>query len=781
MNDPQASRFVRSASHWGTFWAEVRDGRVVGAKPFEHDTDPSPMIESMAEAVHAENRIDRPYVREGFLEHGKDSDRRGRGAELFVPVDWKTALDLVAAEVRRVTDGYGNNAIYGGSYGWSSAGRMHHAKTLLHRFLHGNGGATVSVNSYSTGAARVLLSHVLGVNEISGGVVTSWDSIVGNTKLFVAFGALPIKNLQLDGGGVGVHSTVEWMRRAKESGTEFVCVGPFRDDAPPFLEAEWLQPIPGTDTAIMMGLAHTLVTEGLHDAAFLDRYCVGWEQFSEYLTGRGDGTPKDADWAAAISGLDAETIRGLARRMAATRTMIAANWSLQRAHHGEQPFWMTLVLGAVLGQIGLPGGGFGYGYGSMHRVGNPVTPVPSPTMQSGANPVSDYIPVARIADLLLQPGGTLEYDGKRITYPDIRMVYWCGGNPFHHHQDLNRLLEAWRRPDTIVFNEIWWTAAARHADIVLPATTTLERNDIASSAYDRYLLAMHKAIDPVGEARNDYNIFADLADRLGFREAYTEGRDEMGWLNHLYDVSRQQAARQGLEMPDFDVFWDAGYLEFPAPTEPVVMLAEFRADPDAHPLATPSGKLEIFSQTIASFGYDDCPGHPVWLAPAEWLGAEKAKRYPLHLISSQPATRLHGQLDGDGVSRRSKIDQREPVWIHPADAASRGIEDGVVVRVFNDRGACLAGAKLSDSVRAGVVVMHTGATFDPAEPGRIGSLDRHGNANMLTLDTGTSRLSQGTSAQTALVEVEMWRDAVPEVGAFSPPARTQPRSGAVRR
>ena len=748
MNDPQQSRFVRSASHWGAFWTEVRDGRVVGVKPFEHDTDPSPMIESMADAVYAENRIDQPYVREGFLENGKDSDRCGRGAEPFVPVDWEAALELVASEVRRVTDSYDNNAIYGGSYGWCSAGRVHHAKTLLHRFLNGIGGATFSVNSYSTGAARVLLSHVLGVTEISGGVVSSWDGIVGNTKLFVAFGALPIKNLQLDGGGVGVHSTVDWMRRAKESGTEFVCVGPFRDDAPPFLDAEWLQPIPGTDAAIMMG--------------------------------RGDGTPKDADWAAAISGLDAETIRGLARRMARTRTMVAANWSLQRTHRGEQPFWMILVLGAMLGQIGLPGGGFGYGYGSMHRVGNPVTPVPSPTMQAGANPVSDFIPVARVSDLLLQPGRTLEYDGKRITYPDIRMVYWCGGNPFHHHQDLNRLIEAWRRPETIVFNEIWWTAGARHADIVLPATTTLERNDVASSAYDRYLLAMHKAIEPVGQARNDYDIFADLADRLGFRDAYTEGRDEMGWLRHIYDISRQQAARQGLEMPGFDAFWDAGYLEFPEPSEPYVMLADFRADPDAHPLATPSGKLEIYSQTIASFGYDDCPGHPVWLAPAEWLGAEKAKHFPLHLISSQPATRLHGQLDGNGVSRRSKINDREPVWIHPADAASRGIRDGDVVRLFNDRGACLAGAKLSDSVRPSVVVMHTGATFDPAEPGRIGSLDRHGNANVLTLDAGTSRLSQGTSAQTALVEVEKWRISVPDVSAFHPPVRTEPRTGAIR-
>jgi biotin/methionine sulfoxide reductase len=263
----------------------------------------------------------------------------------------------------------------------------------------------------------------------------------------------------------------------------------------------------------MLGLAHTLLTEGRHDAAFLARYTVGFEKFSEYLLGQEDGQPKDALWAARISGIDAETLRGLARRMAATRTFITTTWSLQRADHGEQPIWMTIVLAAMLGQIGLPGGGFGIGYGSVNRMGAGRSQTPTLSRAQGRNPIRSFIPVARISDLLLNPGTTIDYNGQRITFPDIKLVYWCGGNPFHHHQDINRLVRAWQRPETIIMNEIWWTPAARYADIVLPATTTLERNDIAASA-DRYMFAMHQAIAPVNEARNDFDIFTDLAERL---------------------------------------------------------------------------------------------------------------------------------------------------------------------------------------------------------------------------------------------------------------------------
>jgi biotin/methionine sulfoxide reductase len=465
----------------------------------------------------------------------------------------------------------------------------------------------------------------------------------------------------------------------------------------------------------------------------------------------------------------ADTLRTLARRMAAGRTMIGTAYALQRAEHGEQAFSMTATLAAMLGQIGAPGGGCGFGYGSMHGYGNPATRFPVPALATFGNPAASAIPVARISDMLLNPGARYQFNGKDLSYPDIRLVYWCGGNPFHHHQDLNRLLRAWRKPDTVVVHEIWWTATARHADIVLPATTTLERNDIGASSRDRFIMAMQQAVAPVGEARNDFDIFAALAARMGFREAFTEGRDEAGWLRHLYAVSRQQAARERVELPDFDTFWKRGYVEVPEPDTPFVLFEDFYRDPAAHPLKTPSGKVEIWSQAIAEYGYDDCPGHATWLEPEEWLGGERAARFPLHLISSQPAGKLHAQMDDGPVSRSHKVDGREVVTMNTADAAERGIAPGDLVRVFNDRGALLAVAGLSHDIRRAVVKLPTGAWYDPQAPGEIGALEKHGNPNVLTPDRGTSRLAQGPIAHSVLVQVERFEGEAPPVTAFVPP------------
>jgi biotin/methionine sulfoxide reductase len=449
--------------------------------------------------------------------------------------------------------------------------------------------------------------------------------------------------------------------------------------------------------------------------------------------------------------------------------MIAMSWSIQRADHGEQPYWMAVALAAMLGQIGLPGGGFGFGYGATGSVGAPQARMPLPPLPTGTNPVKAYIPVARFNDMLLNPGMPFDFNGQRLTYPDIRLVYWCGGNPFHKIQDLNRLLRAWQKPETIIIHEPWWTPAARRADIVLPCATTLERNDIGASARDRFYFAMQKAIEPLGEAKTEFEIYSALAERLGFQAQFTEGRTEMEWLRSLYGMACQQAAKRNIHMPDFEAFWETGYVEFPLPDDPPVLFAAYRLDPHAHPLHTPSGRIEIFSNTIAAFGYDDCPGHPVWLEPAEWLGSERAQVYPLHLISNQPRSRLHSQLDCGEVSRNAKVAEREPVWINPDDAAVRGIADGDVVRIYNDRGACLAGAVVTDTIRPGVVQVATGAWFDPLDPAIIGSLDKHGNPNMLTLDKGTSKLAQSPVAQTALVEVERFAGEAPPITVFSPP------------
>ena len=397
-------RTFTTVSHWGAYRVGVRDGRVVGAEPFEKDTNPSPLIETMPGAIHDKTRIDRPMVRRGFFEDGAASDRSKRGEEPFVAVSWDQALGLVASELERVANKHGNEAIYGSS-GWGSAGVFHQASTQMKRFLNGFGGFVDQVTNYSFGAASVILPHIAGGMEplIA---PTTWPSIVANTRLMVAFGGMSAKNAQVAKDGLGIHALGDWQRKAKAAGTEFVCIGPRRDDMPEFLDAEWLAARPNTDTAIMMGLAHTLVAGGFEDREFLARYCVGYETFRAYLMGEADDEKKDADWAARISEIDAETIRGLARRMAAARTMISVSWSVQRADHGEQPYWMAMVLAAILGQIGLPGGGVGYGYGAHGSTGNPRPKRPIPSLSLGrtesrrsfrsrASPTCCSIPAAR--------------------------------------------------------------------------------------------------------------------------------------------------------------------------------------------------------------------------------------------------------------------------------------------------------------------------------------------------------------------------------------------------
>jgi len=506
-----------------------------------------------------------------------------------------------------------------------------------------------------------------------------------------------------------------------------------------------------------------LYAEKLYDAEFLDRCTVGFDKFAPYLA---DKTP---EWAEKITGIPASRIRSLAREMAATRTTVNINWSLQRSHHGEQPFWALVTLACMLGQIGLPGGGFGASYGPTNIMGSNGPLYSGPTLPQGTNAVADFIPVARFTDMLLHPGDTFDYNGGRHAYPDIHFIYWAGGNPFHHHQDLNRLRAAWHKPDTIVFNEQFWTPAAKMADIVLPATTTLERDDIGYGRREPYLIAMKKAREPIGEARDDYWIFSEITRRLGAADSYTEGRDTMGWLSHLYEEARQKSAKAGVPFPAFDDFWQAGIAEAKGPERDNVMLSAFRADPEKNRLKTPSGKIEIFSEKIASFGYDDCPGHPVWLEPIEWLGAKKAERYPLHMLSDQPADKLHSQLDHSPHAKATKVKGRQPVTMHPDDARARGISDGDLLRVFNDRGACLAAARLSDRIRRGVVRLSTGAWFDPEDAGSNRPLEKHGNPNALTLDIGASKLSQGCIAQTCLVEIERFDGPAPAVTAHQPP------------
>jgi biotin/methionine sulfoxide reductase len=759
---------VHHASHWGSFSVEVDGDSVTRVVPHADDTDPSPLLANIAGTARSPSRVLAPTVRRTWWEEGPGSGER-RGADEWLRVSWDEVLPRLGGELRRVVDTHGHSALYAGSYGWASAGRFHHSQSQLRRFTSLLGGATVSVGTYSNGAAERILRHVVGGAEEIWRGATAWPVISAHTDTLVAFGGVPAKNAFVSPGGVTDHTVGAHLRRAAARGMRLELFSPLGDDAPEALGARWHPLRPGTDVAVMLGLAHVLLSEGLADLDFCARYCHGTDRLVDYVLGRRDGVAKTPAWAEAISEVPAADLVDLARRMAAGRTMVTSSWSLQRAQHGEQPVWMSIALAALLGQIGLPGGGFGNGYSSLADIGGGRTRVAVPGFPAVGTFSESWIPVARVSDMLLHPGGAYEVDGHHRTYPDIRLVYWVGGNPFHHHQDLNRLRRALRRPDTVVVHEPYWTAMARHADVVLPATITLERNDLAAGRGDGRLIAMQRALDPIGEARNDHDIFAGLADALGFGDLFRDGRDEDGWLRWMYAGLQTRLARAGIEAPGFDEMWAAGELHLPAADDDRVLFADFRADPDAHPLRTPSGRIQLASEVIDGFGYDDCPGQPTWLEPDEWLGSPRRSRFPLHLIANNPATRLHSQLDSGATSRASKVAGREPIRMHPADAAARGLAAGDVVRVSNDRGACLAGLVVTDRVRPGVVQLSTGAWYDPDDPTADMPLCVHGNPNVLTPDRGTSRLAQGCSGQHALVEVSRADPPIPPVRAWDQP------------
>lgn len=727
-----------TTSHWGAFGITTRAKRIIGVRPFPADPYPSEIARNVPAAVHHRLRIDRPYVRRGWLDK---TDTVLRGEDEYIPFEWDNALDLAAKEIERIISKHGNGSIFGGSYGWASAGRFHHAQSQVHRFLNCIGGYVSSYASYSTGAAQAIIPHVLGMNfhKITWGETNSWSQISKHTDNLIMFGGINPKNAQVSMGGVTEHTTETWFESFATRGKRMISISPRKDDSPN--QTEWWPIQPGTDTALMLALAYVLETEALADRSFLASHCTGYEEFLLYLLGKTDGTPKTPKWAATICDLPAEQIVNLAHSMARGRTLICVAWSLQRARHGEQPYWMACVLAAMLGQIGLPGGGIGFGYGAIGNLGKTARRLRGPLFEQGRNPISDFIPVSRIADMLLNPNGTYDFNGERRTFPDIRLVYWCGGNPFHHHQDLNRLNRAWQEPEAIIVHEPWWTATAKRADIVFPATTQFEREDIGWAKGDPYLFHMPQMIPPVGQARDDYAIFSDLCNRLGCAEEFTHNKTADQWINVIYDEFATNAKIEGVRVPSWENLKQQNFVRLPIDSEEneTIPYGEFRKNPETNPLETPSGKIEIFSERIASFGYTEVPGHPVFQMP------NFDRVYPLRLLSPQPDDKLHSQLQAAIEDKQN----HSTLLMHPVDANARKLVDGDEVRITSPFGACVARLEARITIKPGVVSLPTGSWFSPTR----GEVELSGNPNVLTEDCGTSRLGQGAAAHNVGVEV----------------------------
>ncbi|PAF50722.1 trimethylamine N-oxide reductase I catalytic subunit [Helicobacter sp. 13S00401-1] len=763
---------VITGAHWGILKASIKNGKVVSSSAALKGV-PNPLQTVTADLIYTKSRIKYPMVRKSYLEDPHNNKPELRGKDEWVRVPYEKAIKLISSALKETRANKGAKGVFAGSYGWKSSGNMHNSITLLKRFMAMSGGFVDTTETYSTAAIRVIMPYVVGGLQIYD-AQTTYPVILSDSKVVVIWGANPINTLKIawtisDGSGL------EFFNKLKASGKKIICIDPIGSETVRFFQgvknSEWITPRPNTDVALMLGIMHTMYTTKKYDKKFVDTYTTGFDKFLDYMLGKTDGVVKDAAWANSISKVDVKTIKYLAKVMFENRTMIMAGWGMQRAHHGEQPHWMLVTLASMIGQIGLPGGGYGFSY----HYGNNGSPrakaavVGGMDMGKNGNPSNAHFPVARIADALLHPGKTIDYKGTKVTYPDIELVYWVGGNPFHHHQDINNLLKAWQKPKAVIVHDPYWTATARHADIVMPISTQYERDDISMSGeYSNINIVPMKAlVERQYEAKDDYEVFSDLAKEAGIYEEYTEGKTPAQWIEEFYNEALKQAKAEHINMPDFKTFWKANKpitFEVPEEAKNFVISADFREDPILNALGTPSGRIEIYSETIAKYNYDDCRAYPSWFEPAEWLGM-KDKPAEFHMISSHPEYRLHSQLDNTSLKAKYNIAGREPIWINEEDAKRKGIKTGDVVRVFNARGEVLAGAYVTKNMRKGVVNLSEGAWYNPDSKG----LCKNGCANVLTLDIPTSKLADGNCAHTALVNVEKYKGKVPQVDIFEEP------------
>lgn len=791
---------VVTAAHWGILKLTIKDGIVVKSEPYDKLTKTDNPLWYYTPDMIYKSRVRFAYVRKSYLQNPDSPKPELRGKEEFVRVSYEEAIKLIAKELKKTRDEKGSAGVFAGSYGWKSTGNMQNSRILLHRFMNLTGGFVGVLGDYSTGASQVIMPYVVGSMEVYE-QQTSWENILSESKIVVIWGADPLSTLRIS-WTANEQKGIEYFEKLRDSKIKVICIDPIRTDTAKFLKAEWIAVRPNTDVAMMMGMASHLIATNKVNYNFLENYTTGFDKFKAYLEGKEDGIIKDAAWASKICGIDEKIIKKLAEQFYDNATMIMSGWGMQRAHHGEQPHWMLVTLCAMLGQIGTKGGGFGLSYhysgggvptckggviGGMSAGGvgiwknNKFMGVAKSEAQAGAewlqNTASHAFPLARIADALLNPGKTIEHNGEKITYPDIDFIYWVGGNPIVHHQDTNTNKKAWRKPRTVVVNEIYWTPTAKMADIVMPVTSAYERDDItmAGDYSNMAIVPMKQAVAPLDESRDDYEIFCDLCKVYGGKalyEAYSEnGKKAKDFIKEYYESALKQTKAYGeafaTPMPSFEEFWAKNEpVTFEAPIESMewVRFGDFIEDPILNALGTDSGLIEIYSQKIASYNYDDCKAHPAWFEPIEWLG-NASKKAPFHLLTSHPANRLHSQLCHTSLRDKYAVKGREPILINKKDAKKLDIKNGDIVRVFNDRGEILAGAVLSDDILEGVVRVCEGGWVDQDENG----LCKMGGVNVLTLDMPTSKLANGNISHTGLVNIEKFKGELPQVTAFSAP------------
>lgn len=764
-----------TATHWGILTPTVENGVLTGLSRMSGDYGPTALLRHLAQLPYCEARIKNPSIRESFLKNGRGPSE-DRGKEPFVEVSWEEAFSLVAGELDHVYKNYGPSAVFGRSYGWKSTGLVNSPAQLIRRLLNLCGGFVPTTNSYSTAAISSILPYVVGERLP---VSTSWDEVLKHSDFVVFIGCDPITTNNLD-WCTTLNQGMTYLSDLKISGIPSVSINPIRDATSKFLGNHWLGIHPGTDCALMLALIFEIKQQKLIDYEFINKYTSGWGLFEDYVCGRSDGIPKTAIWAESVTGINASVIQQLALKMATCRTMIMMGYGNQRRQWGEQSHWMGYALASALGQIGLPGGGLGVDYhycqgGARQCRGPGLSGIdthvkPIRPFKKSPYPM-DTLPISSFADCFLHPGKSTQFNGKKITYPEIRLAIWGGGNPFAHQPEIAKTLKAWKKLDTIIIVDSVWTPSAKTADIVLPACTAFERMDITDIGTNTNdgIAASHQLIEPQGNSLSDFKIFEGIAKKLGIGQEFTGGLDEEGWIRRIYSEAFEAGERMGLEMPNFEAFWEKGIFFYPEQKEAghVISFESFRKDPDNHPLKTESGKIQIFSERIQSYHYEDCPGMPTFFEPRILHDHQWNKHF--QLISPKHPIRLHSQLDAC-INGEQKFASNQ-CWIHPLDASKHDIQDGDYVLVESSVGKALMTAHVTENIVCGTLMAQHGVWYSSIDVvDEI--IDGNGCPNSVIEDIPTSSLARGNVAANDSVTIKKWTGPIPNSFAYKPPQFT---------